>query len=103
MINQEFKALGRKCGVLPNFWDLLQGARGTQSYEFSRMRAQFLLCRSYENASLCIAMVSLHAFSFTDDWEAGRGGIEVPYRVDEEINCFREIGLVPCHFRSIFI
>ena len=27
-----------------NFWDLLQGARGAQNYDFSRMRAQFLLC-----------------------------------------------------------
>ena len=26
------------------FWDLLQGARGTQSYEFSCLLAQFLLC-----------------------------------------------------------
>ena len=29
------------------FWDLLQGARGTLSYEFSRMRAHFLLCYTH--------------------------------------------------------
>ena len=26
------------------FWDLLQGAKRAQNYQFSRMRAQFLLC-----------------------------------------------------------
>ena len=44
MINQEFKAQGRQYQVLPNFGDILQRARGIQSYEFLRMRAQFLLC-----------------------------------------------------------
>ena len=44
MINQEIKPHGRKCQVLPNFRDLLLGAREAQSYEFWRMRAQFLLC-----------------------------------------------------------
>ena len=34
-----------KISSVAEFWDLLQGARGTQSYEFSRMHAQFLLCR----------------------------------------------------------
>ena len=39
MINQGFKALGREYQVCL----ILQEAKGAQSYEFSRMRAQFLL------------------------------------------------------------
>ena len=40
-INQEFTAQGRKYHAFFEFWNLLKGA---QSQEFSRMRAQFLLC-----------------------------------------------------------
>ena len=35
----------KKISSVAKFWDLLQGAEGAQSYEFSRMRAQFLLCQ----------------------------------------------------------
>ena len=42
MINQNFKALGRKYQVLPNFGSVA-GAKGAQSCEFLGMRAQFLL------------------------------------------------------------
>ena len=45
MINQELKAPGRKISSVAQFWDLLQGAKEAQSCKFSRMRAQFLLCR----------------------------------------------------------
>ena len=31
--------------MVPKFWDLLQGAKWAQSYDFSCMRAQFLLCQ----------------------------------------------------------
>ena len=34
------------------FRDLLHGGKGTQSYEFSRMRAQFLLC--HFNMIICV-------------------------------------------------
>ena len=44
MMNLEFKTQGTKYQMFSKFWDLLQGAKGAQSYEFSRMRAQFLLC-----------------------------------------------------------
>ena len=35
---------GTKYQVLPNFGTCCRELEGTQSYEFSRMRAQFLLC-----------------------------------------------------------
>ena len=45
MINQEFKAPPwKKISSAAEFWDLLQRARGAQNCEFSRIRAQFLLC-----------------------------------------------------------
>ena len=44
MQNQEFKAL-KKISSATSFWDLLLGAKGAQSYKFSRMRAHFLLCQ----------------------------------------------------------
>ena len=43
MIRQEFKALGRNYQVLPNFQDLLQGARELKVTSF-RSCTQFLLC-----------------------------------------------------------
>ena len=48
MINQEFEAQERKYQVLPNFGICCRELRGrgeARSYEFSRMRAQFQLCR----------------------------------------------------------
>ena len=44
MMNQEFKTLGRKYGVLPNFGICCRELGGAQSYAFWRIRAQFLLC-----------------------------------------------------------
>ena len=51
MKNKEFEAKRRKYQVLPNFGHLLQGARGTQNYDFSGMRAQFLLFHTFQNSS----------------------------------------------------
>ena len=36
---------GTKYQVFAKFWDLLQGAGGAESYEFSRMRVQFMRTR----------------------------------------------------------
>ena len=46
MINQEFLDPREKISSVALFWDLLQGAKGAKSYEFLRMRPQFLLCRA---------------------------------------------------------
>ena len=47
MINHEFKVKGRKYQVLPEFAICCRElARSAPSCEFSRMRAQFLLCLS---------------------------------------------------------
>ena len=59
MINQEFKALGRKYEVLPNFGIICRELEGPQSYEFWHMPAQFLLCSSQ--------MTSLSLFSIVTE------------------------------------
>ena len=54
-INQDFKAQGR-CQVLPNFGN---SSREPQSYEFSRMRAKFLLCHIVQVLSKLLLIYSL--------------------------------------------
>ena len=45
-LTKEILFTRNKISSVAKFWNLLQGARGAQSYKFSRMRAPFLLCSS---------------------------------------------------------
>ena len=67
----------------------------------------------YENTSLCSAMAgctvcSLHPphilrSSTPNEWEALRIDNEIPYSVDTGFDRLHDIGLVSCHFQSVFM
>lgn len=44
MANQEWKAEGSKYQMWPDFWIILKGARGAQSFKCLLKVVQFLLC-----------------------------------------------------------
>ena len=52
----------KKISSVAEFWDLLQGAKGAQSYGFSHMRAQFLLC-PYGEVSPIFLMLEYYRIS----------------------------------------